>query len=268
MKPKFSLVYLTTDGKSPAEMIDSAAHAGYDCIDARVIPMGLPGEQTFDISRDRRLFLDTKYAMEHTGVAFESIENATVNDGKDVGRYEPILAAAAELGVKRVLSNIWAKDRSFAVDQFGKLCRIAAQYGQSIDLEFVTWAEVRDLREAEEFLGEVGCGNAGIVVDSLHFHRSRVEWTELAEMPEELAYCLHICDAPEGFPTAAEELAYTAKEARLYPGEGVADIRRMAEMKNWAVYGIEIPNTRMWDAKGFRRHAEEALARTKAFLNM
>lgn len=268
MKPRFSLVYLTTASTSPPEMIDIAAQAGYDCIDARIIPMGLPGEKTFDISKDRRLFLDTKYAMERTGVTFESIENATVNDGKDVGRYEPILAAAAELGVRHVLSNIWAKDRSFAQDQFGKLCEIAAQYGQNIDLEFVTWAEVKNIKEAEALLRAVDCTNASIIVDTLHFHRSRVPWPDLAEMPEELAYCLHICDAPAGFPTAAEELAYTAREARLYPGEGDVDIRRMAEMKNWAVYGIEIPNTQLWDSKGYRRHAEDALARTKAYLNI
>ncbi|MBQ0026232.1 MAG: sugar phosphate isomerase/epimerase [Lachnospiraceae bacterium] len=266
MSPRYSLVYLTTGSTSPAEMIDIAAAAGYDCIDARTIPMGLPGEKTFDISTDRRLFLDTKHAIERSGIAFESIENATVNDGKDVSRYAPFLEAAAELGVKHVLSNIWSKDKAFACDQFAKLCEMAAGFGQNIDLEFVTWAQVTDIKEAQELLQNAGCKNASIIVDTLHFHRSRIPWEDLANMPDELAYCLHICDAPEGYPEDPEALAHTAREGRLYPGEGVVDIARMAAMKNWSVYGIEIPNTGYWDQKGYRKHAEDALRKTKAYL--
>ena len=267
MDSRYSLVYLTTGGRSPVEMIDIAASAGYDCIEARTIPMGLKGEVTFDLAADRRLFLDTRYALEHSGITIDTIENATVNDNQDVGRYRPFLAAAAELGVKHVLSNIWATDPHFIPEQFGKLCDMAAEFGQEIDLEFVTWAMVTDIKEAFGLISAVGCGNAGVLVDAMHFHRSLVSWEDLETLPDRMAYCLHICDVPAGFPGSREELAYTAREARLYPGEGCVDIRRLAAAKDWAVHGIEIPNTAYWDAKGYRKHAEDALRITKQYLH-
>lgn len=267
MDPKYSLVYLTTGGRSPVEMIDIAAAAGYDCIEARTIPMGLKGETTFDLAADRRLFLDTKYALENSGITIDSIENATINDNKDVARFRPFLAAAAELGIKHVLSNIWATDPAFIQDQFGKLCDIAAEFDQTIDLEFVTWATVTNIKGALDLITAVGAQNASILVDAMHFHRSKISWKDLENIPDRMAYCLHICDVPAGYPSSKEELAYTAREARLYPGEGCVDNRRLAGAKNWSVYGVEIPNTIHWDAKGYRKHAEDALRITKQYLN-
>jgi hypothetical protein len=103
-------------------------------------------------------------------------------------------------------------------------------------------------------------------VDTLHFHRSRVTWKELEELPEEWLYCLHICDAPGEIPEDPDALAYTAREARLYPGEGGIDIRKIARQKAWAVYGIEISHRRRWEEMGYLKYAAEALRRTKAYL--
>lgn len=264
---KYSLIYLTTGCCSPEEMIHIAAKTGYDCIDARTIPMGLPGEKPFDLSKDRQLLQAAKRAVKETGVFVDSIENARIFDGMEVKDYEPCLEAAAELGVKHVLSNIWSKDREYAKERFCELCDLAAVYGQQIDLEFVTWSEVKGLLEAESFLEETGRSNAGILVDTLHFARSRVRWEDLEKLPEKWVYCLHICDAPAEIPEDPEALAFTAREARLYPGEGGIDIRRVANTKPWSVYGIEIPHKERWKNLGYQEYAREALKRTKEYLS-
>lgn len=266
MKEKYSLIYLTTECCSPEQMIRIAAETGYDCIDARTIPMGLPGEKPFDLSKDRHLLEAARRAAAETGVWVDSIENARIFDGMSVKDYEPCLAAAAELGVRHVLSNVWSADAGYAREKFGELCDLAAEYGQQIDLEFVTWSKVKDLREAKNLLEAVKRPNAGILVDTLHFHRSRVTFKELEELPEEWLYCLHICDAPGEIPEDPDALAYTAREARLYPGEGGIDIRKIAGRKPWAVYGIEIPHRRRWEEMGYVKYAAEALRRTKAYL--
>lgn len=266
MNAKYSLIYLTTGCCSPADMIRIAADTGYDCIDARTIPMGLSGERPFDLAKNPQLLREARLAAEETGVTVDSIENARIYDGMNVKDYEPCLEAAAKLGVKHVLSNVWAKEPGYVEEKFGELCDLAATYGQQIDLEFVTWSEVKNIRDARRLLEAVDRANTGILVDTLHFHRSRVPWKDLEELPEQWLYCLHLCDAPPEIPVDAESLAYTAREARLYPGEGGIDIRRIAGRKPWAVYGIEIPHRVRWEELGCREYAREALRRTQAYL--
>ena len=266
MKPKYSMIYLTTKCSSPAEMLYIAAETGYDCIDVRSISMGLPGEKKFDLANDKELFVQTERARKDTGISIDSIENARIFDGMSVKDYEHHLEAAARLGVRHVLSNIWSADRGYTEEKFGELCDLAARYDQRIELEFVTWSSVKDLKAAAVILRAVQRPNAGILVDTLHFHRSGVTLEELKEIPAEWLYCLHICDAPESIPTDADALAYTARDGRLYPGDGCINIREIANAAEWPVYGIEIPNNRQWEQLGIKEHAARALECTKKYL--
>lgn len=174
MEPKYSLVHLTGISTPPPEFIRIAAAAGYDCVSLRTISMGMPGEVPHDLTRPE-LLRETRRALEETGIIFNDTENTRIVEGTDVKDYEPHLAAAAELGVRHILGNIWTPDRSYYTDQFGKLCELAAQYGLDINIEFVTWASVTNLRQTVELLKAVNMPNAGIMIDALHFYRSRVQ---------------------------------------------------------------------------------------------
>lgn len=266
MGSKYSLIYLTTGCCSPAQMLRIASKTGYHCIGARTIPMGLKGERTYDLAGDHQLLRETKEAMEETGITIDSIENARIHDGMKLESYEPFLEAAAKLGVRHVLSNIWSSDKSYYTDRFGALCDLAASYGQTIDLEFVTWSSVRDLRESRALLEAVNRPNTSILVDTLHFHRSQIALSELEQIPKEWLYCIHLCDAPPEIPKNPEALAQTAREGRLYPGEGGIDIRSIAACMPNAVRGIEIPNRSRWDLLGYEAYAREALQRTREYL--
>lgn len=266
MNPKYSLIYLTAQGHSPAELIDIAAEAGYDCVDARTISMGLPGEMEFNLAGDKRLFRETRAAVSAAGVTLDSIENARIFDGVEVKDYEGALEAAANLGVRHVLSNVWSEDRGYAQEHFSRLCELAAQYGQTVDLEFVTWSAVKNIRDARNLLEAVQAPNAGILVDTLHYNRSGVCLDELQALPAEWLYCIHICDAPAEIPDNPEQLAKTAREERLFPGKGGINIREIVGGRSWAVLGVEIPNRRSWERLGFREHACQALRMTKEYL--
>ena len=168
MKHTYSLVHLTNIACSPPAFIRTAAAAGYDAVSLRTIPMGLPGEVPHDIT-DRKLRAETLAACQETGVWINDTENARIDDGVDVHRYEPHLEAAAELGIRHVLSNIWTADRGFYTEQFGELCRLAAVYGQDVNVEFVTWASVVNLRQTVELPRESeGAGGASERVVSVH----------------------------------------------------------------------------------------------------
>lgn len=267
MGAEYSMIYLTTGNASPPEMIHVAAEAGYNSISPRTIPMNLPGERRHDLAADKALFKATRQAMRETGVGLDSIENARIYDGVNIQDYEPALYAAAELGVRHILCNIWTNDQAYYIEQFQRLCELASRYGQSVDVEFVTWASIKDLKTTTALLKAAGCENVGIIVDTLHFHRSRVSLEELDTLPEQWMHCIHICDAPSEIPDDTESLAYTAREARLFPGEGVIPIKAVVERVPNAVRGIEIPHLERINRDGIVRHAKNALDITKQYLN-
>lgn len=130
----YSLVHLTNISCPPPEMIRVAAKAGYDAVSLRTIPMGLPGEQPHDIAKDPQLLRETRRAAQETGIQLHDTENARIADGVDVAQYEPALAAAAELGIRHVLTNVWTSNKDFYTQQFGALCLLAAQYGQTVSV--------------------------------------------------------------------------------------------------------------------------------------
>ena len=182
MSHKYSLVHLTCISCPPPEFIRTAAAAGYDYVSLRTIPMGLPNEVPHLLT-DRVLLKETRAASLETGVKINDTENARIFDGVNVQEYAPHLAAAAELGIKHILCNVWTANRSFYTKKFAELCQLAAQFDQDINLEFVTWAGITNLEQAAQLLRDVDLPNVGIVVDALHFHRSRVKpvsYTHLA----------------------------------------------------------------------------------------
>lgn len=69
-----------------------------------------------------------------------------------------------------------------------------------------------------------GRSNAGILVDTLHFDRSNSTLEELDRIPAERLPLVHVADAPAEKPTTTEGLIFTARAARLPPGEGGIDI--------------------------------------------
>lgn len=265
MEPKYSLVHLTGISTPPPEFIRIAAAAGYDCVSLRTISMGMPGEVPHDLTRPE-LLRETKRALEETGIIFNDTENTRIVEGTDVKDYEPHLAAAAELGVRHILGNIWTPDRSYYTDQFGKLCELAAQYGLDINIEFVTWASVTNLRQTVELLKAVNMPNAGIMIDALHFYRSRVQLSELDGLPPEWFRFMHLCDCEEEIPTEREKLVHTGRAERLYPGEGCIDLKSLVQrLPADIVWGIEVPHLARLEQYGLEEHARRALQWAKTY---
>ena len=265
----FSLVHLTNIACPPPEFIRVAAKAGYDAVSLRTIPLGLPGERPYNLAKDPQLMRETKLALQETGLKYTDTEIARIADGVDVRDHEPALAAAAEMGVQHITTNIWTADKGHYTEQFVTLCEIAQQYGQDVNVEFVTWASVSNLKQTKELLRESGMTNVGILVDMLHFYRSRVSLQELDDCPKEWFHYLHLCDCPKEIPTQVDELAYTGRAKRLYPGEGAAPIREIAARVSnpELMYGLEVPNQARLEQLGFEEYARRVLELAKACMS-
>ena len=262
---QFALAPLTIPGCPPPELIYLAARAGYDAVSLRTIPMGMPGEPDYRLSTNKTLFRQVKAALSATGLHLNDVENARIYAGVDIGGYMPEVEALAELGLKHLLTNIWTEDRSFVVDRFAELCELGRSCGMSVNVEFVTWASVRNIAECLEIIAAAGCANAGIVVDTLHFNRSRCSLGDIKSTPTEYLRFAHICDAPGPIPATSEELVFTGREARLYPGEGSIDIAAIVRALPDLVYGLEIPNLAAINELGRAEHVFRALEATKNY---
>lgn len=266
MDRKFSLAHLTVLGWTPPEMIYNAKLIGYDYVSIRNIFMGLKGEVNYDLSGKNNLYKLTKRALIDTGMRINDVELAMIRDDRDVSSYEPALEVAAELGATDVISSIWTPNESYYVEQFSKLCDIAAQYNLFVNLEFVTWANVNNLKGVKKVINTVNKDNAGYLIDTLHFNRSKVHLSELNDISKDKFRIAHICDGPSEIPTDKESLIFTGRDARLYVGEGAININTIIEkLSDEIILEIELPHIQRVKDYGYTEHARRCLEMAKEY---
>jgi len=264
--PKISLAHLTAIGCAPPELTYVAANAGYDYVSYRTIFLGLPNEPNYSLAQNPQMLRQTKAALAETGLKAHDIELARIADGVDVKTYWPALENAAELGIRNVISSIWTTDRDFALDSLSELCDLAARVGVTVNLEFVTWASVTNLRDTVAVIRKINRPNCGLMVDTLHFNRSRVGLEELDAVPRQWFHMVHLCDAPAEIPAATGDLIHTGREARLDPGEGGIDLAAIINRIPQVPYSLEIPNLARVKAVGYAEHARLCCVNARKYL--
>ncbi len=274
MARTYSLAYLTIPGVAPVDQIRIAKECGYDSVSLRTIPMHLPGEPEFLLHKDEKLFRDVKAALKEYDIPLMDIELARVRPDLDISEYEAPFEKAAELGGTDVLGSVWTRDRGYYTEQVGKIAEMAGKYGLSYNVEFLPWAGVRNLQEAISLVDNVGADNLYIMVDTLHAGRAGVTAQELARTDKKYFRFLHLCDGPAGpdgdpvLDNIKDELMlFTAREGRLYPGEGVMDIPGMVSVLSDLPLSIELPNCEYIAKYGAEEHARRCLERAKAMLD-
>ena len=272
MSRKFSLAYLTTPGVDPVEQIKMAKEAGYDYVSLRTIPMHLPGEPEFLLDKDPALFEATKNALKEYDMPLMDIELARVRKDLDIEEYKPAFEAAAKLGATDVLGSIWTRDRAWYTETAGKIADMAKEYGLCYNIEFLPWAGVRNLQEDMTLVDDLHRDNVFVMVDTLHAGRAGVTADELGRTPRKYFRFIHLCDGPagpDGDPVLAnindDLMLWTAREGRMYPGEGAMDIAGMVKAMPNIPLSIELPNLKEIEARGRFGHAKQCLDTAKAY---
>lgn len=265
MSRKFSLAYLTIPGTHPVDQIRIAAESGYDYVSLRTIPMYLANEPEFIMEKDPALFQATKQALKDHDMQVMDIELARIREDLDLN-FDAAFEKGAELGATQVLSSIWCKDEAFVIERCGILCEKAAKFGLTVNLEFVTFAGVTNLKEAVHVLDQVNAPNLKIMVDTVHAHRSFVTAEEMAQVPADRFGFIHLCDCPGPVPALDDpEMIGVARGGRLYCGEGGADIAGMLKALPANVCSIELPNFKRMEELGVAGHAAKCLETAKAY---
>ena len=272
MARKFSLAYLTIPGVNPMDQIKIAKEAGYDFVSLRTIPMHLPGEPEFLPQKDPKLFNDIKNALKEYDMPLMDIELARIRPDLDINEYEPAFEAAAKLGATDVLGSVWTRDRKWYTETAGKVADMAKKYGLKFNIEFLPWAGVRNLQEDITLIDDLRRDNVFVMVDTLHAGRAGVTGDELARTPRKYFNFIHLCDGPAGpdgdpvLDNIKDDLMlFTAREGRMYPGEGVMKIADMVKALPGLPLSIELPNLKEIKERGGAGHAKRCLEVAKKY---
>jgi sugar phosphate isomerase/epimerase/4-hydroxyphenylpyruvate dioxygenase-like putative hemolysin len=264
---EYSLAHLTALSLSPPELVDAAAEAGYRYVGLRLTRV-TPQEPHYPLATDPALMRTTKVRLAATGIEVLDIELARISPDEDPKDFLRFLEAGAELGARHVITQLPDPDRARKTDRFARLCELARPLGLTVDLEFPSWTETPDLREAVRVLRGADQPNAGILVDLLHFARSGSSVADLRQLPTEWFHFVHVCDAPPGVPATNEGLIHTARFERLFPGEGGIDVHGILEsLPPGLPYALEIPRATLVAQVGGKEHARMSIAAAREHLD-
>ena len=260
----FSLAHLTVLGLPPPEMIRVAARTGYRQVGLRLIRV-TPQTPGSPLMAEPAMLRATKAALAATGVGVLDIEFVKITPELDVAALEPFMAVGAERGARQVITAPYDPDLARLAARLAALGELGARYGLTALLEFFPWTVVPDLAAAARLVEATGRADTGILVDTLHFARSRSRPAEIDRLPASRLPLVHVCDAPAGQPATTEGLLHQARAERLPPGEGGLDILGVLRHLPPAIpIALEVPMARLTRAIGpeaVARRVREAAAR-------
>lgn len=221
----YSLSYLSSHRCSAAQAVTVAAQAGYQQVGLRLWPNSQGGahQQLLDQPQQLR---ETLAAMRDTGVGVLDLEIIRIGADFKPQTWNALYDLGAQLQARAILVAGDDREQARLSDSYARLCEAIQPLGMTADLEFMPWTAVPDARAALQVVRAAGTpANAGILVDALHFGRSKTTLEDIRAIGHELLHYAQICDAPAGLHFSAEEMIHTARCERLLPGEGSIDVR-------------------------------------------
>ena len=267
MKHDYSLAHLTVLTLTPPQVVDVAARAGYRYASLRMTRV-TPAEPLYDLARDHALMNETKARLDDTGVEVLDVELFRLDPKLEPEDFAAELDATAELGATNIIAQLPDPDRERATERFARLCDLAKPLGIFVSLEFPHWTETGTLAEATKVVRAVDRPNAAILIDMLHMGRSDSSCDELRKLPREWFRFAHVCDAEKQVPPTLDGIIRTARDERLFPGEGTIDVRGiLACLPDDIPYSLEIPRVMLTKAIGPEEVARLALVVAKAHVD-
>lgn len=261
MTRKFSLAYLTLPGVEALDQIEIAARAGYDYVSLRTIPMHQPGEPQNCLEKDPELFKKIKASLQANSIKLLDIELVRIKE--DIkSDYRGAFEKGAELGATDVLSSVWTEDWNFAVEEYGKICEQAKEFGLTVNFEFPIISGVKSLKDALALQKKVQASNLKILMDMLYCYWDGVTAEQIKAVDPNLFGVIHLCDCPKN----SENIEKTAimRGDRAYCGEGCAPLKELLTALPPNNCSIELPNIAAIEKYGRLGHAQKCLETAKA----
>ncbi|WP_240933389.1 sugar phosphate isomerase/epimerase [Diaphorobacter sp. HDW4B] len=168
---------------------------------------------------------ETRAAINDTGVQVFDLEIIRLDADFNPHRWDALFDAGAALNARAVLVAADDTDEQRLTQSYARLCEVIKPYGMTADLEFMPWTAAPNAASALRIIRNAGQpDNAGILVDALHFARSKTTLDDIRQIPRELLHYAQICDAWSGTHFSTEQMIHTARCERLLPGDGNIDL--------------------------------------------
>lgn len=121
-------------------------------------------------------------------------------------------------------------DADLALEGFAALCKLAAQRGVRVALEFLPWSAVPTIAAAWAIVRDCTAANAGLVIDTWHWTRQPggPDVATLRAVPGHQIHYLQVCDTAPN-PTAPGSLREAMTDRRL-PGTGTTDFTTLSRV--------------------------------------
>ena len=111
-----------------------------------------------------------------------------------------------------------------AAEAFARVCDNAAEGGLRVQLEFMPFSGIPDLRVAWDIVRRAGRTNGGIVLDSWHYFRSGPDHGLLQSLAPNTIFSVQLSDGPA---SPEPDLWLAAAHDRQLPGSGDFDLPMM-----------------------------------------
>jgi sugar phosphate isomerase/epimerase len=264
--PSFSLAALTALDLPPPKLVEVAHACGYEQVGLRLLA-AIPGGIAYPLMEDRQQLKATKAHLAATGIRVADLEVVAFRPDTVVASLEPFMDAGRELGARNTLVAAYDPDLERFADRFAEYCAMAERFDLTADLEFMPWTFVPDLATASRIVGKLQSPAAGVLVDALHFDRSRSRLEDLGKIPPRRLHYWQICDAPAERPATMEAMIHAAREERLFPGEGGIDLVSLTKaMPADITVSIEVPTATLAKSVDAETRARRALRGARAVI--
>lgn len=257
-----SLAHLSEIETPPLPLIAAAAEAGLASIGLRTIPAA-PGGVCYPLATASEQAA-VRRRLADAGVGLLYIELVSLDAATDPASFAAAFEAGAAAGASRVAAAGDSDDFDLVADRLGAVADVAADFGLSVDLEFMPYRGVRSLDDAADVVVRAGRPNAFVLLDALHFFRSGGVLADLAAVDPKLLGAFQICDGPLAAPV---DLVAEARLHRLPPGAGAFPLTSLLDALPPDIpIGVEAPlyTTRPHDTVTERLQA--LVAATRAVL--
>jgi sugar phosphate isomerase/epimerase len=257
--PSFSLAALTVLELAPPALIDVAAACGYQHVGIRLL-RAAPGGLAYPLMDNEAALKETLIRLDATGITVADLEVVALRPETEIAAFSAFFETGARLGARHILVAAYDPDLDRFRDRYAAFCDAAAPYGLTADLEFMPWTYVPDLVTARSVVAQSGRRNAGVLVDALHFDRSRSSIDDLTRLPRTWLHYWQLCDGPAERPATSEEMIHAARHERMFPGEGGIDLVALARaMPADITISIEVPTAELAKTVDAKTRAQRAL---------
>ncbi len=239
---RIGIEFITGHGMDPVAFVHLAADLGVSRIGLALSPILLVPESAlrWSMRDDAALHRAVKTALSERSVSVMLGEGFLIRPSVEIADSAHDLDLLAELGAERANMVSIDPDTMRAHDQFAHFAAMASERGMRPTIEYMPAMPIGTLAAAFACVEASGNGDAGVLIDAMHFFRSGGTIAELQAFDPARIGHVQICDVPweSAFASYGEE----AKCERLAPGDGDLPLAEfIAALPRDLPLGIEVP---------------------------